>query len=417
MAVAKPKDSPEPISKTVGGLALFGDEPTFKDALHVGRPNIGNRRNFEDRVSDLLERRWLTNGGPYVDEFERRIADLVEVEHCVATCNATIAMEIAIRALGMTGEVIVPSFTFVATAHVLQWLQITPVFCDIDPETYNLDPRQVELMISQRTTGILPVHVFGRPCEIELLSEIASRHGLKLLFDSAHALGCSHQGRMIGGFGDAEVLSFHATKFLNSMEGGAIVTNDGELAGKIRLMKNFGFTQYDMTDYLGINGKMTEVCAAMGLTSLEAMADIVAVNRCNWEIYKECLKTLPGISLIEYDSTEHNNYHYIVVEVDPEIAPLTRDELLTVLHTENVLARRYFWPGCHRMEPYRSLYPNADSFLHQTERIAAQVLALPTGQEINPEIIRVVCDLIRTAFENAAEIRELLEDKPAALYP
>lgn len=413
MSTTNAKDSPERSKAEARDLAILGGEPAFAEALHVGRPNIGNRQNFEDRVRDILDRRWLTNEGCYVEEFERRIAELVGVEYCVATCNATIAMEIAIRALGMTGEVIVPSFTFVATAHVLQWQQITPVFCDIDPETYNLDPRRVELMITPRTTGILPVHVFGRPCEIDVLSEIASRRGLKLLFDSAHALGCSHKGRMIGSFGDAEVLSFHATKFLNSMEGGAIVTNDGELAGNIRLMKNFGFTHYDMTGYLGINGKMTEVCAAMGLTSLEAMAEIVGVNRRNWEVYRESLRAFPGISLIEYDPTEHNNYHYVVIEVDPERAPLNRDELLTVLHAENVLARRYFWPGCHRMEPYRSLYPDANLFLPETERVAAQVLTLPTGQTITPEIILVICEIIRVAFENAGEIRKILEEKPA----
>jgi dTDP-4-amino-4,6-dideoxygalactose transaminase len=393
---------------SVNDLALFGRAPAFQDALHVGRPNIGNRKSFEDRIRDILDRRWLTNEGRYVQEFEERIAALVGVEYCIATCNATIALEIAIRALGMTGEVIVPSFTFIATAHILQWQQVTPLFCDIDPNTYNLHPERVEAMITPRTTGILPVHVFGRPCDIDDLSEIASRRGLRLLFDSAHALGCSYRGRMIGGFGDAEVLSFHATKFLNSMEGGAIVTNDGVLARKCRRMRNFGFSDYYKTDDVGINGKMTEVCAAMGLSSLEAMAEIVAVNQRNWERYRETLKTFPGISIMKYDPTEQNNYHYIVIEVDPEIAPLNRDELLAVLNKENILAQRYFWPGCHRMEPYRSLYPSAHLFLPQTERIAAQVLTLPNGQTITPEIIHLICNIIRTGFDNAGRVRELL---------
>lgn len=393
---------------SVNDLAIFGGPPAFQDSLHVGRPNIGNRQNFEDRVRDILDRRWLTNEGRYVQEFEERIAALVGVEHCIATCNATIALEIGIRALGMTAEVIVPSFTFIATAHILQWQQITPLFCDIDPGTYNLNPERVESMITPRTTGILPVHVFGRPCDIDDLSEIASRRGLKLLFDSAHALGCSYRGRMIGGFGDAEVLSFHATKFLNSMEGGAIVTNDGELARKLRLMRNFGFSDYYKTDAAGINGKMTEVCAAMGLTSLEARSEIVAVNRRNWEVYREDLKTFTGISLMEYEPREQNNYHYIVIEVDPETAPLNRDELLAVLNKENILAQRYFWPGCHRMEPYASLYPNAHLVLPQTDRLAAQVLALPNGQTITPEIIHLICNIVRTAFDSAAKVRKLL---------
>jgi dTDP-4-amino-4,6-dideoxygalactose transaminase len=221
---------------------------------------------------------------------------------------------------------------------------------------------------------------------------------------------------MIGGFGECEVFSFHATKFINSFEGGAVVTNDSELADRMRLMRNFGFSDYDKVIHLGINGKMTEVCAAMGLTSLEAMTEIVAVNRRNWEGYLENLRALPGLSLIKYDLTEQNNYHYVVIEVDPQRAPLNRDELLAVLHAENILARRYFWPGCHRMEPYRSLFPNAHLHLPQTERVAAQVLTLPTGQTITPEIIRVICDTIRSAFENAGEIRRLLEKKPASRY-
>lgn len=399
---------------SVNDLAILGGAPAFQDALHVGRPNIGNRKSFEDRIRDILDRRWLTNEGRYVQEFEERIAALVGVDHCIATCNATIALEIAIRALGMTGEVIVPSFTFIATPHILQWQQITPLFCDIDPNTYNLNPERVESMITPQTTAILPVHVFGRPCDIDDLSEIASRRGLKLLFDSAHALGCSYKGRMIGGFGDAEVLSFHATKFLNSMEGGAIVSNDGELARKCRLMRNFGFSDYYKTDDVGINGKMTEVCAAMGLSSLEAIAEIVAVNRRNWEVYRETLMAFPGISLRDYDDREHNNYHYIVIEVDPTTAALNRDELLTVLNKENVLAQRYFWPGCHRMEPYASLYPGAHFFLPQTERVAAQVLTLPNGQTITPEIINLICNIIRTGFDNAGQVRELLRENVQA---
>ena len=395
-------------------LSLLAGKPAFAEPLHVGRPNIGKREQFAQRVDEILSSRWLTSGGHYVTEFERRIADFVGVEHCVATCNATIALEIAIRALDLKGEVIIPSFTFVATAHALQWQGIRPIFCDIDRHTYNLDPRHVEGLITARTTAILPVHVFGRACDVDTLTRLARERGLKLLFDSAHALGCSSQGQMIGRFGDAEVLSFHATKVINSMEGGAVVTNDPELAHRVRLMKNFGFTHYDQTDEIGINGKMTEVCAAMGLTSFEALPEIVEVNRRNLKTYREELKPLPGISVIEYDAKERHNYHYVVIEIDPDTAPLDRDEVLTVLHAENVLARRYFWPGCHRMEPYQTLYPDARVALPQTERVAARVLTLPTGQTITPEIIRVICNLIRTAFENASDIRKLLQARPVA---
>ena len=168
----------------------------------------------------MLDNRWLTNNGPFVREFEGQVARLAGVKHCIATCNGTVALEIAIRAAGLSGEVIVPSFTFIATAHALQWQEITPVFADIDPQTHHLDPRCVEKMITPRTTGIVAVHLWGAPCDIESLSAIASKHGLKLLFDAAHAFGSSYKGRAIGSFGQGEVFSFHATKFINTLEGG-----------------------------------------------------------------------------------------------------------------------------------------------------------------------------------------------------
>src|SRR5438477_267490 len=186
-------------------LAIFGGAPAFTESLHVGRPNNGNRQKFHERVADILERKWITNGGRYVDEFERRIKDLCDVEHCIAMCNGTVALEIAIRALGMKGEVLVPSFTFVATAHALQWQEITPVFCDIDPRTHTISPAHLERMITPRTSGIIGVHLWGRSCDTSALAEIARRRNLALMYDASHAFGCSHRGGMIGNFGRLEV--------------------------------------------------------------------------------------------------------------------------------------------------------------------------------------------------------------------
>jgi dTDP-4-amino-4,6-dideoxygalactose transaminase len=266
-------------------FAIFGGAPAFAEQLHVGRPNIGKRARLLELFNRILDTKRLSNMGPLEREFEQRVAEMLGVKHCIAMCNATVALEIAIRALGLTGEVLVPSFTFIATAHALQWQQIVPVFCDIDPKTHCLDPRSVEKMITPRTTGIVGVHLWGRGCEIEALTDIASRHSLKLLFDAAHAFGCSYEGRMIGGFGDAEVFSFHATKFFNTFEGGAVTTNDDELAEKIRLMKNFGFAGYDQVIYIGTNGKMSEISAAMGLTSLESLDDFIRTNHRNYQQY------------------------------------------------------------------------------------------------------------------------------------
>lgn len=392
----------------VEDLAIFGGTPALEVQLHVGRPNIGDRHRLFERINDLLDRRWLTNDGPYVRQFEQRIADLVDAKYCIATCNATIALEIAIRATGLTGEVIVPSFTFIATAHALQWQGITPVFCDIDPRTHNLDPDRIEELVTPRTTGIIGVHVWGRACDVDALTGIARRRNLKLLFDAAHAFGCSHNGHMIGNFGNAEVFSFHATKFINSSEGGAIVTDDDELASKARLMRNFGFLGYDEVVHLGTNGKMSEMAAAMGLTSLQSLAEFITVNARNYQQYQEGLSDIPGVHMLTYDEAERYNYQYIVLEIDESITQVSRDQLQEILWAENILARRYFYPGCHRMEPYRSYYPHAGLLLPNTERLVTRVLCLPTGTAVGPVEIRKICHIIRLVVAHGYAVTERL---------
>lgn len=396
-------------------LAIFGGAPAFAATLHVGRPNVGDRGDLLNRVNEMLDRRWFTNNGPLVQEFERRVADYVGVKHCVAMCNATVALEIAARAAGLRGEVIVPSYTFIATAHSLQWQEITPVFCDMDPKTHLIDPAQVERMITPKTTGIIGVHVWGRPCNIDALSEIARRRNLTLMFDAAHAFGCTHQGRMIGGFGLCEVFSFHATKVLNTFEGGAIVSNDDDFIRKVRLMKNFGFSGVlDEVIYVGTNGKMPEICAAMGLVNIESFDEFVAINRRNYQAYRQELKGIPGLTVLNYDERERCNYHYIVLELDEEQAGLSRDVLVEVLHKENIRARRYFWPGCHRMEPYHSHFPHASLLLPETERVARRVIVMPNGTAIEPVDIRAICRIIRLCVENAVQLKERLA-RPAEL--
>ncbi|SRR6266404_854193 len=394
-------------------LAIFGGPPLFDQPLHVGRPNLGDRTRLFARFNEMLDRNWLTNAGPFVQEFENRVAELVGVKHCIAMCNATVALEITARALELTGEVIVPSFTFVATAHALQWQRITPVFCDIDPQTHNINPRKIRYLITPRTSAILAVHLWGRPCAIEELESIASEHNLKLLFDAAHAFGCRYRGKTIGQFGNAEILSFHATKFLNSGEGGAVVTNDDGLAAKIRLMKNFGFSGYDNVVYIGINGKMNELSAAMGLTNLESIDQFTSANKENFAMYKEELAGIRGISLLDYDEKQNPNYQYIVCDVDTSVTGLSRNQLIAVLHAENVLARKYFYPGVHRMEPYRSYFPHAKLLLPDTQAVAERVLVLPTGKSINTATIQKVCGIIRDAVSQRDEISRALPAETA----
>jgi dTDP-4-amino-4,6-dideoxygalactose transaminase len=396
----------------LGKLAILGGSPIFQKKLHVGRPNIGDQKRFVERVEDILDRKWLTNDGPYAEKFQQQLIEYTGGKHCILMCNGTVALEIATRALELKGEVIVPSFTFVATAHALQWQEITPVFCDVDPLTHNIDPLKLERLITPKTTGIVGVHVWGRPCNIEILTNIANRYRLKLIFDGAHALGCSYKGQMIGNYGEATIFSFHATKFMNTFEGGAVVTNDDQLAEKIRLMKNFGFGPgYDNVIYSGINGKMSEISAAMGITNLESIQDFIDINFHNYQHYKAELADIPGISLTLYNESEQNNYQYIILEVDSEKAGITRDELVQILHAENILARRYFYPGCHNMEPYRSYFPNAGLLLPETELLTQKVLSLPTGTAVNAETIKKICGLIRFIVQRGAEIRQLMYER------
>ncbi len=379
-------------------LAINGAPPAFAEPVHVGRPNIGNREEFLKSIHRILDNQWLTNNGPMVQEFEARIARHLGVKHCVAMCNGTIALEIAIRALGLEGEVIVPSWTFVATAHALYWQGITPVFADIDPATHNLDPDAVRRMITPRTTGIIGVHLWGRAAQVDELQAIADEHGLKLMFDAAHAFGSTYKGQSIGRFGTCEVLSFHATKAFNTMEGGAVVTNDDELAEAMRLMRNFGFKGYDNVIHPGTNGKMIEVCAAMGLANLDGFDDIVAINRRNHAAYKLALAGIEGIRLLDYDSAERNSHHYIVVEVDGDFGA-ARDAIVEALQAENILARKYFWPGCHKMKPYNDLFPNAGSMLQSTEVLANKIIVLPNGPGVDDSAIGAIRDVF-SVFAN-----------------
>ena len=367
----------------------------FLEPLYVGRPNIGNRERFIQRINEMLDRRWFSNDGPLVRQFEEAIADYSGVKHCIALCNATVGLEIAIRATGLKGEVIVPSYTFVATAHALTWMGIRPIFADIDPHTHNVDPVSVERLITPQTTGIIGVHVWGRPCDTKALEDIGRSHRLTVMYDAAHAFGSSCGGTMVGNFGECEVFSFHATKFLNSFEGGAIVTNNDALAEKIRLMRNFGFQGFDNVVTMGTNGKMSEPSAAMGLTSLENVEELIAINERNHASYGNYLSGIPGIHLLERGDGERHNYQYIVIEVDGLKYGKSRDELVDKLHAENVIARKYFWPGCHRMQPYAYEQLGAALALQETEKVAARVIVLPTGQAVDDGIIRRICTIIK----------------------
>jgi dTDP-4-amino-4,6-dideoxygalactose transaminase len=377
-------------------FAALGGTPRFSQPLVVGAPNVGREGRFIARVRAILRSGRLSNDGPFVREFEERVADALHVEHCIATCNATLALSLLLRALDLSGEVIVPSFTFVATAHAMRWHGLEPVFCDIDPASHNLDPQDAARAITPRTRAICGVHLWGRPCAVERLTALARAHDLHVFFDAAHAFGCSEDGRLIGGFGEAEVFSFHATKQVNAFEGGAITTNDAALAAALRRLRTFGM-ESGVVEGIGINAKMSEVSAAMAITNLESVHDFRAASYDNYRRYRRGLEGFSGVRVCGYDERELCNYHYVVIEIDAATTGLSAADLLAVLAAENVVARRYFAPGCHRIEPYLSTRGAARP-LPATERLCERVLVLPNGVHLTADSIDAVCDLIAAAL-------------------
>lgn len=367
--------------------------------LHVGRPNLGDRVLFQKLVDGIFERRWFTNGGELVRELEQRLCGYLGVKHCIPVCNGTVGLQLACQALELEGEVITTPYTFVATAHAIQWEGLTPVFVDVDERTHNIDPLLVERAITERTAAIMGVHLWGRACEVETLDRIAAKHGIPVIYDAAHAFGCGTGGQMIGNFGACEVFSFHATKFFNTFEGGAIATNDDALAEKLRLMKNFGFRDLDSVVHLGTNGKMSEIHAAMGLACFERLPEILEVNRAHYARYRSLLEGVNFLRFHNYDDVERSNYQYILAEIDNEGLPGRRDQLVAELRAKGIMARRYFHPGCHRMEPYRQSGGHLALPVPVTERLCEQVVALPTGASLRAD------DIVRVA----ASVKEILK--------
>ena len=391
--------------------AILGGEPAFKEPLHVGRPNLPDRETFDRLVDEMFERRWFTNFGPLAKQLQEELQKLLKVKHCIPLCNGTIALELACRASGLKGEVIVPSFTFIATAHALKWQEITPVFCDMRESDFTIDPEKIEELITERTTGIVGVHVYGNPCDYREIRRIAEKHNLKVVYDAAHAFTNKVNGIPICQLGDISVLSFHATKFFSTFEGGAVATDNDDLAEKIQLMMNFGFAgkEKDRVDFIGTNGKMTEICSAMGLAMLAKVESIRMINERNYHSYRKHLSGIAGVTLREpsVDLSEQN-WQYVIVTVDRNVFGLSRDELITVLDAENVLARRYFYPGCHKMEPYVNAFPNKGRSLPITDRISETVISLPTGESVHDKGIETIAEVIRNAGQQSDSIRKTI---------
>lgn len=373
--------------------------------LHVGSPQMGSPDELMKYIRQIYEKNWFTNNGELVRELERRIRNLLRVRHCIATVNGTIALQIAAKACDIRGGIIVPAFTFPATAYAFLWMGHQVHLCDIDPITHHMDYEKLDSYLSAHPniSGIVPVHIWGEICDAETIAFIAEKHKCVVIYDAAHAfLNSDSSGEYVGGKGACEVFSFHATKFFNTVEGGAILTNSDEIAERSKLLRNFGFVDVDDIRLDGINGKMHELSAAVGLTNLARIHEIRSACMNNYHMYKSILDSLqPGIKLrnVAGENDQHptaGNYQYVVMEIDEEITGVGRDSVLAELVGRNILARRYFWPGIHNLPPFKEQgwsMPGAD-------KAASRVLCLPTGINVGPSDIYRVCNAIIDALRS-----------------
>jgi dTDP-4-amino-4,6-dideoxygalactose transaminase len=366
------------------------------EPIWVTRPAMPRLTDYHQSLQRIWDSRWLTNVGQFHKEFEQRLSEYLGVEHVSLFCNGTIALLVALQALRINGgEVITTPFTFPATVHVLYWNRIRPVFCDIDEKTLNLDPKRVETLISPDTKAILPVHVFGNPCAVEELQEIADRHGLHVIYDAAHAFGVRYRDSSILEFGDMSVLSFHATKLFTSVEGGAVISKSAVQKRRVDFLKNFGIADEETVIGPGINGKMNEFQAAFGLLELDVVDQEISNRGKLAQVYRQELSQVPGITFPEKVRETRHNYCYFPVLVDHQEYGMNRDELHTVLKQFNIHPRKYFYPLCSSYSCYSAL-PSADpNSLPIANRVAKQVLCLPLYGTLDEGIVHTICMLLR----------------------
>lgn len=390
--------------------AILGGDPVFAEDVFVTYPVMPDRQAFARRTAELFDTHWLTNAGPLVLELERRLAERLGVPGCVAFCSGTAALLIALRALDLQGEVITTPFTFPATPHCIEWNGLVPVFADVDRETYCLDPVRAEERIGPNTSAILPVHVFGNPCDVEAFECIAERHGLRVVYDAAHCFGVRHRGRPIGDFGDCSALSFHATKVFHTSEGGAVLTSDPALRERLELLRNFGIVNENEVRGVGLNGKLSELHAALGLLVLDLIDDEIARRGRLAALYREGLAGLPGLRFQRLAEDTEPNHFNMTIEIDPQDFGLSRDAVHAALRADHVVTRKYFHPLCSENECYRELPSAAPGELPNAERIAARVLSLPLYGELGEDAVQGIVDVLHTLHHEAPAVSRALPE-------
>ncbi len=363
--------------------------------IHVTRPFLPPLEELIPYLKDIWDRKWLTNNGHYHQELEKALCEYLGVKYISLFSNGTLALITALQALRITGEVITTPFSFVATTHALWWNGIKPVFVDIEPRDYNLDPDRIESAITPHTTAILPVHVYGNPCNVERIKEIADTYGLKVIYDAAHAFGVKINGESVLNFGDLSVLSFHATKVYTTFEGGAIVCHDDATKKRIDFLKNFGFAGETTVVAPGINAKMNEFQAALGLLQLKYADEVRTKRKSIADCYREELSGINGLSFL--DDVQHvvHSYSYFPIVIERSEYGSTRDQLYERLKANGIFSRRYFYPLISDFSSYRSL-PSADPHnLSTARRIAENVLCLPIYPDLEIDSVQSICDIIK----------------------
>jgi dTDP-4-amino-4,6-dideoxygalactose transaminase len=363
--------------------------------ITVTQPCLPPLEEFVPYLQQIWDNKWLTNNGPLHQKLEQELADYLGVKYISLFSNGTLALITALQALDIQGEVITTPFSFVATTHSLWWNKITPVFVDVEPEYLNLDPNKIEAAITSKTTAIMPVHVYGNPCKMEEIQRIADKHGLKVIYDAAHAFGVKKDNVSILNQGDLSVLSFHATKVYSTIEGGAIICHTQEMKHHIDNLKNFGFRGETVVEEPGINAKMNEVQAAYGLLQLKYIDGFISKRKRITELYQSLLKDVTGIHFLPDMKGMTHAYSYFPILIDEVTYGMSRDELYEKLKNNNIFGRRYFYPLISDFEPYRELPSSTPENLSIATIAAHQVLCLPIYVELPLEVVKSICTIVR----------------------
>ena len=363
--------------------------------ITVTSPLLPSLDKFIPMLRDIWDRKWLTNNGYYHKELENALAEYLGVEHLSLFTNGTLPLITALQAMKITGEVITTPYSFVATTHSIWWNGLKPVFVDVDEDTGNIDPEKIEAAITPHTTAIMPVHVYGTPCNTKRIQEIADIYGLKVIYDAAHAFGVRKDGESVLNAGDMSTLSFHATKVYNTIEGGALVCHDAATKRRIDFLKNFGFNGETTVVAPGINSKMDEIRAAYGLLNLKQVDDAIAKRKVTAEKYREALKDVPGIRYLQDIEGVRHNYAYFPIFIDEKIYGMSRDSLYTKLQEHNIFGRRYFYPLISTFSAYKGLESANPANLPIAHKLADQVLCLPMFAGLNEDDIGRIISVVR----------------------